>query len=462
MLLDELKSIVGSKGWVTDAADLEPYLTELRGMACGKTLIMVSPHSTEEVARVVQACALERVGVVPQGGNTGLSGGAIPDASGEQVLLSLSRMNSIRNIDPSDFSITVDAGCILSTVQEAALSAGRYFPLSLAAEGSSQIGGNLSTNAGGINVIRYGTARQQVLGLEVVLADGTIWGGLRSLRKDTAGYDLKQLFVGSEGTLGIITAATLKLYPEPGEMATAFIALNSAHQAVELLASLRAKLTDRIQAFELISDRALRFVTRHIPDTSAPFDSASPWFVLLEAAIDDGGQLVEESLAEAIDLGLAQDVIIAKNGSEAAAFWRLRHSISEAQRSEGASLKHDISVPIGKLGEFLTRAATLIEEISPLSRLVAFGHVGDGNLHYNVSQPKSADPDEFRAVGRGLTDAIYALVTELGGSTSAEHGIGTFKKADLLNFRSPTEIDLMRTVKRALDPDNILNPGKVI
>lgn len=462
MLLDALKTIVGPKGWVSDNAELEPHLTESRGVARGKTLIMVSPRSTQEVARIVQACAREHVGVVPQGGNTGLCGGAIPDDTGEQVLLSLAGMNAIRNIDPQDFSITVEAGCILSVVQDAALSAGRYFPLSLAAEGSCQIGGNLSTDAGGINVIRYGTARQQVLGLEVVLADGTVWDGLRSLRKDTAGYDLKQLFLGSEGTLGIITAATLKLYPEPGEMATAFIALNSAHQAVELLASLRDKLSDRIQAFELISDRALRFVIRHIPGTSAPFDASWPWFVLLDAAVGDGAQLVEEALAAAIDLGVAQDAIVAKNGSEAAAFWRARHSISEAQRFEGASLKHDISVPIGKLGEFLERAAKLIEELLPSSRLVAFGHIGDGNLHYNVSQPKKADPDEFRIAGKALTAAIYALVTKLGGSTSAEHGIGTFKKADLLNCRSRTEIDLMRTVKQALDPDNILNPGKVI
>jgi FAD/FMN-containing dehydrogenase len=462
MLLDELKSIVGPNDWTTDAAELEPHLVDQRGAMRGKTFVMVSPRTTADVSRILQACAREQVAVVPQGGNTGLCGGAIPDDTGEQVLLSLSRLNAIRSIEPNDFSITVEAGCVLATVQDAARAVGRYFPLSMAAEGSCQIGGNLSTNAGGINVIRYGTARQQVLGLEVVLADGTIWDGLRSLRKDTAGYDVKQLFLGSEGTLGIITAATLKLYPDPGETVTAFIALNSANQAVELLAWSREKLSDRIQAFELISDRALRFVIRHIPATVAPFEPSYPWFVLLEAATGDSSQLVEEVLAAALDRGLALDAIIAKNAKEAAGLWRLRHSISEAQRFEGASLKHDVSVPIGKLDEFLSRAEKLVVEKSPSARLVAFGHVGDGNLHYNVAQPKNADADEFRAAGRALTEAIYGLVTELGGSISAEHGIGTVKKADLLNYRSAPEIDLMNTVKQALDPQNILNPGKVI
>lgn len=462
MLLDELKSIVGPNDWTTDSAELEPHLVDQRAAVRGKALILVSPRTTADVSRILRACSRGQVAVVPQGGNTGLCGGAIPDDTGEQVLLSLSRLNAIRCIEPNDFSITVEAGCVLSTLQAAALAVDRYFPLSLGAEGSCQIGGNLSTNAGGLNVIRYGTARQQVLGLEVVLADGTIWDGLRSLRKDTAGYDVKQLFLGSEGTLGIITAATLKLYPDPGETATAFIALNSAHQAVELLAWSREKLADRIQAFELISDRALHFVTRHIPNTVAPFESSYPWFVLLEAAIGDGSQLFEEVLAAALDHGLALDAIIAKNEMEAAGLWRVRHSISEAQRFEGASLKHDISVPIGKLDEFLSRAEKLVEEESPSARLVAFGHVGDGNLHYNVTQPKNVDANEFRATGRGLTEAIYALVTELGGSISAEHGIGTVKKADLLKYRSAPEIELMRTVKQALDPHNILNPGKVI
>lgn len=462
MLADDLKAIVGPRGWTTDVAELEPHLTEWREILRGRTLIMVAPASTAEVAAVVRACATAGVGIVPQGGNTGLCGGAIPDQSGEQVLLSLARLNSIRRIDPDDFSMVVEAGCILADVQQQARRVNRLFPLSLAAEGSCQIGGNLATNAGGINVIRYGTAREQVLGLEVVLADGTIWDGLRSLRKDTAGYDMKQVFIGSEGTLGIITAATLRLFPLPAETATAFIALSSANQAVGLLARMRESLADHIQAFELIPARALRFVCRHIPGTTSPFDVPHSWYVLLDAASGGGTEQVENALARAIDDGLADDAVIAKNAKEAAALWRIRHSISEAQKYEGASLKHDISVPIICIGEFLDRAGQRIEELMPRARLVAFGHVGDGNLHYNVTRPVDMDDDTFQAAGSALTDAIYELVAELGGSISAEHGIGILKKHDLERYRSRAEIALMRTLKRALDPANILNPDKVI
>jgi FAD/FMN-containing dehydrogenase len=371
-------------------------------------------------------------------------------------------MNAVRQIDPDDFSIVVEAGCILASVQSAARDAQRFFPLSLASEGSCQIGGNLATNAGGINVIRYGTARDQVLGLEVVLANGTIWNGLRSLRKNTAGYDLKQLFVGSEGTLGIITAATLRLFPDPGEVATAMVALESADQAVKLLARLRRGLTDRIQAFELISSRAMRFVTRNIDGARSPFDKQYPWYVLLDVAIGDDSEIIEDELMQALQDGLCVEATIAKNLTEANEFWHLRHTISEAQKSEGASLKHDISVPIGKLHEFLREGDDLLAEKMPEARLVAFGHVGDGNLHYNVSQPANGDVDRFQACAAGLTDAIYTLVSELGGSISAEHGIGTMKKDHLSRFADPIEIELMGTVKRALDPHNILNPGKVI
>jgi len=462
MLADDLKAIVGPRGWSTDAAVLEPHLTEWREIVRGRTLIMVAPASTAEVAAVVRACGTAGVGIVPQGGNTGLCGGAIPDQSGEQVLLSLARLNSIRSIDPDDFSMVVEAGCILADVQQQAQRVNRLFPLSLAAEGSCQIGGNLATNAGGINVIRYGTAREQVLGLEVVLADGTIWDGLRSLRKDTAGYDMKQVFIGSEGTLGIITAATLRLFPMPAETATAFIALSSANQAVGLLARMRESLADHIQAFELIPARALRFVCRHIPGTTSPFDVPHSWYVLLDAASVGGTDQVENALARAIDDGLADDAVIAKNAKEAAALWRIRHSISEAQKYEGASLKHDISVPIICIGDFLDRARQRVEELMPRARLVAFGHVGDGNLHYNVTRPADMDDDTFKAAGSALTDAIYELVAELGGSISAEHGIGSLKKHDLERYRSTAEIALMRTLKRALDPANILNPGKVI
>ena len=462
MLIDELKEIVGPLGWKTDAADLELHLTEWRDTARGRTLIMVSPKTTAEVAQIVSACGAAEVAIVPQGGNTGLCGGAIPDASGEQVLLSLSRMNNIRSIEPDDFSMVVEAGCVLQDVQDAAQKDHRLFPLSLAAEGSCQIGGNLSTNAGGINVIRYGTARDQVLGLEVVLPDGRIWNGLRSLRKNTAGYDLKHLFLGSEGTLGVITAANLRLFPDPGAISTAIVALESADHAVKLLANLRSGLADQIQAFELISSRAMQFVTRHIQDTHLPFDEGYPWYVLIDVAIGNGSDIVENELMRALDDGLVADVVIAKNLAEADKLWHMRHSISAAQKSEGISLKHDIAVPIVRISEFLIKGDELLARMMPDARLVAFGHVGDGNLHYNVSQPNNCSADDFRRDAVALSDAIYTLVSGLGGSISAEHGIGTFKKELLHKFADPLEIDLMRRLKEAIDPLNTLNPGKVI
>jgi FAD/FMN-containing dehydrogenase len=462
MLTDRLKEIVGSTGWTTDPDTLAPYLLERRGNLRGKALIMVMPETTEQVSRVVAACAESGTALVPQGGNTSLCAGAIPDDSGKQVLLSLSRLSAIRSIDPDDFSIVVEAGCILANVQEAAMEVDRIFPLSLSAEGSCQIGGNLATNAGGINVLRYGTARQQVLGLEVVLADGTIWNGLRSLRKDTAGYDMKQVFIGSEGTLGIITAASLKMYPNPGNTTTAWVAMESAQHAVQLLARVRENLSDQVLAFELMSDRALRFVRRHISDVTLPFGDDYPWHVLLDVAIADRQEILEEILGAAIEEGVAVDAIIAKSSKEAEKFWRIRHSISDAQRPEGANLKHDISVPISQIGTFLTRGQALLESTMPEARLVAFGHVGDGNLHYNIAQPAGADASEFLAAGTELSAAIYKLVDDLDGSFSAEHGVGVSKKALLALYRGSAEIELMRTLKRALDPQNILNPGKVI
>ena len=462
MLLDDLKNIVGRKGWSTSADVLDPHLTEWRDRLRGSALIMVSPNTTQQVAQIVQACASERVAIVPQGGNTGLCGGAIPDESGQQVLLSLARLNAIRAVDANDFSMVVEAGCILSDVQRAARDQGRFFPLSLAAEGSCQIGGNLSTNAGGINVLRYGTARQLVLGLEVVLADGTVWNGLRSLRKDTAGYDMKQVFLGSEGTLGVITAATLKLYPEPGETATLFVALDSAQRSVDLLARVRESFGDRIQAFELISDRCLRFVARHIAGSVRPFAEDYPWFVLCELVVDEQQALLEDMLGRALEHELIVNAIIAKSAAESESLWRLRHSISEAQKFEGGNLKHDIAVPIGRIGEFLTRGDALLASLMPTARLVAFGHVGDGNLHYNIAQPADADAAAFMQQGTVLTDAIYELVADMGGSISAEHGIGVLKKAHLKRYRSATELALMQSLKMALDPQNILNPGKVI
>jgi FAD/FMN-containing dehydrogenase len=456
MLIEQLKQIVGPQGWTTDSNDLEPYLIDWRGAVQGATPIMLSPASTSEVAAVVKACAAAGVAIVPQGGNTGMCAGAVPDASGTQVVLSLGRMNAIRGVDAVNYSMEVEAGCILENVQNAAADAGRHFALSLSAQGSCQIGGNLSTNAGGTNVLRYGTARDQVLGLEAVLADGTIVSSLRSLRKDTAGYDLKQLFIGSEGTLGIITAATLKLYPPPGVISTALVAMESAGDAVRLLAHLRQVFAGAVEAFELVSGYVFGLVEKHVPDATLPFTDRTPWYVLLDVAIGGDDEHLQDALMAAADEGLLCDAVIAKNATEAEQLWRMRHSIAAAERSAGKALKHDISVPLSRIEEFLQRGETLLSELVPTAQLVAFGHVGDGNLHYNVALPEGFED------GSSVTTAIYDLVDELGGSFSAEHGIGYLKRSYLPLYRSEGEIAVMRKLKRALDPDNILNPGKVI
>lgn len=461
-LVEQLKSIVGTGGWKTDPTELQPYLTEWRGDVVGKTPVLVAPRTTEEVCQVVRACAAVGTAIVPQGGNTSLCAGAVPDESGEQVLLSMARMNRIRDVDALNFSMEVEAGCVLAEIHEAAQAVDRIFPLSLGAEGSCQIGGNLATNAGGVNVIRYGTARALVLGLEVVLADGTVISGLRSLRKDTAGYDLKQLFIGSEGTLGIITAATLRLFPDPGETSTALAALSESGDAVRLLAVMRASLADRIEAFEIVSDRVFGLVETHIPEAKVPFAEKYPWYVLIEASTGGDAEALEDALMAAADQALLLDAVIAKNEGEARNLWRLRHSIAEAERQEGKALKHDISVPIGRMQEFLVRGDVLIAELMPDAKLLAFGHVGDGNLHYNVALPGDSTSKEWRATGANLTTAIYDLVAELGGSFSAEHGVGRLKKAYLEQYRGGAELALMQSLKKTLDPRNILNPGKVI
>jgi len=459
---DRLKTIVGPNGWKADVAELEPHLSEWRGVYVGKTRLFVAPRSTEQVVQVVKACAEEGVAIVAQGGNTGMCGGAVPDESGEQVLLSLGRMNRIRHVDSLNYSIEVEAGCILANIQDAARDAERCFPLSLGAEGSCQIGGNLATNAGGVNVVRYGTARELALGLEVVLADGTVLSGLRSLRKDTAGYDLKQLFIGSEGTLGIITAATLRLFPPPRDTVTALVALRESCDAVQLLGDLRGAVDDRIEAFELISRRILESVINTVSGTSMPMDLSHPWYVLMDVATGANPDIVEAALMRAIEVGLLADAVIAKSSGEAEKLWHLRHSIAESERQLGKALKHDISVPISRLQEFLRRGDELIADLQPDATLLAFGHVGDGNLHYNVRLPASLTGEKRELAGQRITMAILGLVDQLGGSFSAEHGVGQAKRELLKRYRHGAEYDLMRRLKETLDPQNILNPGKVI
>ncbi|MEM8817186.1 MAG: FAD-binding oxidoreductase [Pseudomonadota bacterium] len=461
MLIDNLQRLVGVKGLKTSEHDIRPHVTEWRGVVEGRTPAVVQPATTAEVAAVMRYCHEERIAVVPQGGNTGLCAGAVPDDSGQQIVLSLSRLNRIRCVDAEDFSMLAEAGCVLANLQAAARNAGRLFPLSLGAEGSCQIGGNLSTNAGGINVIRYGTARSQVLGLEVVLADGTIWDGLNTLRKNTAGYDLKQLFVGSEGTLGIITAASLKLYPEPPAARTALLAIEDARQAVPLLARLRAELSDQIQAFELISSLAFEYVERHIDGARNPFSEKHDWYVLLEATSASEDQF-ESALMGALEAALAVDVILAKNAAEADALWHMRHSISEAEKHEAPILKHDISVPVARMPDYLDVSRRELSQRWPETRLLAFGHVGDGNLHYNVALPAAWTAGQREQEGSAITQCIYELAEGMGGSFSAEHGVGSTKRAALKSFADPVSLGMMQSLKQALDPRGILNPGKVI
>ena len=461
MLIDDLRKIVGANAVKSTAEEIEPYVNEWRGLWRGKTPAVVMPASTGEVASVLRHCNANGIAVVPQGGNTSLCGGSIPDESGTQIVLSLSRINRIRRVDREDYSMVAEAGCILANLQDAARNAGRLFPLSLGAEGSCQIGGNLSTNAGGINVVHYGTARDQVLGLEVVLADGRVLDGIRTLRKNTAGYDLKQLFIGSEGTLGVITAASLKLYPQPGPIQTAFLATADAGNAVRILAELRTALSDSVQAFELISGPTFEFVERHIDGARNPLGAAHPWYILLDAAVEDPA-MFERVLAGVMEDGLVDDVVIAKNETEAASLWRQRHSISEAEKAEAPILKHDISVPVARIPDFIAGFRAELEAHWPDVRIVAFGHVGDGNLHYNVALPRSWSDSRLAEAGAAITHRLYEHVDALGGSFSAEHGVGRAKRDVLKEFGDPVALDLMATLKSALDPNGILNPGKVI
>ncbi|NCV89807.1 MAG: FAD-binding oxidoreductase, partial [Betaproteobacteria bacterium] len=450
--------------------DMAPHLIDWRKRMRGYALAVVMPENTESVAAVVRWCVEHRVAMVPQGGNTGLSGGSVPDQSGRSIVLSLARMKSIRALDPVNNTVTVEAGCVLKQVQEAAQAAGKLFPLSLAAEGSCTIGGNLSTNAGGVQVLRYGNARELCLGLEVVTADGEIWNGLRGLRKDNTGYDLRDLFIGAEGTLGIITAAVLKLYPEPAARRCALIGLDSTEKALALLALAQSRIADVLTGFELLSEFCIELVTRHFPACRRPLQGKHRWYVLLELSSAqndaDAAHLLEALLGEAIEQGLAEDAAMSESLAQFKAIWALREYVSEAQAAEGKNIKHDISVPISEIPRFIRQTDEALQQAHPGIRMVCFGHLGDGNLHYNVSPPETmqgeAHEDAFLKLQPSINQITHDAVAACGGSVSAEHGLGTLRRDEAARYKSAVELRLMRRIKKALDPLGLLNPGKVL
>jgi FAD/FMN-containing dehydrogenase len=460
-----LKGIVGDANVLSADEDVAPYLTDWRDRFHGTALAVVRPATTDEVAAVVTACAGFHVGIVPQGGNTGMCGGATPDATGTEIVLSLSRLNRIRALDAANATVTAEAGVPLAAVHAAAAGAGLLFPLSLASEGSCTIGGNLSTNAGGTAVLRFGNARDLTLGIEVVLADGRIWNGLRALRKDNTGYDLKQLFIGGEGTLGIVTAATLKLFPAPRTQVTALCAVPSVGAAVELLSRLRSALGDRLTGFELISAFAMSLSVRHHAATPHPLPG-HPWYVLVQA--DDSAAdaplaaLAEAALMSAVGDAIVLDAVIAQSREQAGKLWSLRENISEAQRREGPNIKHDISLPVSAIPDFLPECDAALAGAFPGSRLVVFGHLGDGNLHYNLSAPEGHAAQPFLANAEAANRIVHDCVARFHGSFSAEHGVGQLKRSELVRYKSGLELEMMRAVKAAFDPTNLMNPGKIL
>jgi len=459
-LLAELVAIVGPAHVLTAAADLAPFVTDWRGRYRGAARCVVRPATAAEVSAVVRACVAAGAPIVPQGGNTSLCGGATPDGAGRAVVVGLGRLNRILAVDAQNDTISVEAGCTLAAVQDAARAAGRLFPLALASEGTCQIGGNLSTNAGGVQVLRYGNTRDLTLGLEVVLPSGEIWNGLRGLRKDNTGYDLKHLFIGAEGTLGIITGAVLKLFPLPKTQTTCWLNVATPAVAVDLLNRAKTAFDARLTAFELVSETALGLVLQHIPGAARP-TATSPWYVLAEFS-DADPDAVEGLLADRLEAGEAGDGVVARSQAQAQKLWALRENISEAQKIEGISIKHDIAVPVSRIPDFLARADAALAAAFAGIRVVAFGHVGDGNLHYNLSKPDAQDNAAFIAAQPAVNRIVHDAVDALGGSISAEHGIGQLKRDELLRYKSPVEIALMRTLKQALDPRGLMNPGKIV
>ncbi|WP_419736265.1 FAD-binding oxidoreductase [Pseudomonas sp. COR18] len=466
LLFSQLQQLLGA-AHVRDGVDGAAWLSDKHRVYHGKVVAVVHPASTEEVAAVVRVCAHHGAPLVVQGGNTGLMGAATPDDSGRSVLLRLDRMNRIRQLDTDNDTVTVEAGCILQHLQDAARQADRLFPLSLGAEGSCTLGGNLGTNAGGTGVLRYGNTRELTLGLEVVTADGEIWNGLRGLRKDNTGYDLRDLFIGSEGTLGIITAATLKLFPLPKARSTALLAFDSLAQAVSFLSHARAGFGADLTAFELMSAACLALLRQQFPDGPQPFATArQPWFALLELSDNHGAEhacaAFERVLGEAFEAGLLADALIAESLAQSAALWQLRENMSEAQAREGRNMKHDISLPISRIVEFVASTDALLQEHFPGVRNLTFGHLGDGNLHYNVAAPLGQPVEAHMAHYAALSELVHRNTHAFGGSISAEHGIGQRKRELLGQVKSPVELDLMRRIKQALDPRGLLNPGKVL
>lgn len=465
-LFKALEAVVGPGGLVLDPERLPTYLADWRNAYQGAAALVIRPANTQEVAEVVRLCHAAGVALVPQGGNTGLCGGSIPDASGTQVVLSLTRMNRIRALDISNDTITVEAGVILKHLQDAAEGAGRLFPLSLGAEGSCTVGGNLATNAGGTAVLRYGNMRDLTLGLEVVLPDGRIWNGLRALRKDNTGYDLKHLFIGAEGALGIITAAVLKLYPAQRSCTTAWVAVPEPEAAVNLLSHMRAACGDRLTGFELMSKQSVDFVLRHIDGCTDRFSEPYPWYALIELsdtlAQAPLAEMLETTLGQAMENGEVADAVIAANQAQAAALWRLREGISEAQNHEGPSLKHDISVPVSSIPAFIEASGQRLRQVFGGVRIVCYGHVGDGNLHYNISKPEGSEDGAFKAQAGAIMQVIYEQTLAFDGSISAEHGLGQAKRDAARRFKDPVEMALMEAVKHALDPAGGMNPGKLL
>jgi len=464
--LAELKEAVGPGNFLDSPADLAPYLSDFRHLYHGATPLVLRPRGVAEVSRILQVCSREEVAVVPHGGNTSYCGGATPDESGSQIVVSLQRLNRVRHVDAANYSMIVEVGCTLAGAQTAAREANRLFPLSLGSEGTAQIGGNLSTNAGGTAVLRYGMMRDLVLGLEVVLADGRVLSALKSLRKDNTGYDVKSLFIGAEGTLGIITAASLKLFPVPADTATALVGIDSPRHALDLLARLRSAAGDQVTSFELIPRIAVEMTVRHIAGVANPLSFDSAWYLLVELSSPNPKQnltaLLTSELEDAAAADAVTDAMLATSLAQAQAMWKLRESVPEAQRRHGASIKHDVSVPVSAIPTLIEKGSALAQTLAPEGDVVSYGHAGDGNLHFNLSQKPGADAAQFTGRTHALELAMFDLVESLGGSISAEHGIGRLKAGEFARRADPVELEVMHTLKKALDPKGILNPGKVL